>query len=138
MRKRTLFLGGDPFTAEEAHGLLKGMGHLVHIETSGAEGLVVFSQNPNAFDLIVADISMPDISGLLLVKKLFNVRPDIPIILLADKTGQAQAEARNTGVHWFSMKPLSAADLAGTVKNALSRKGKPKPHPKEFRQNLLT
>jgi FixJ family two-component response regulator len=62
---------------------------------------------------------MPDVSGLLLAEKLLKVRADIPVVLLTGLEGQAQSKARESGIRWFGMKPLSITDLADTVESAL-------------------
>jgi len=119
MSKRILFADGDQTIVEAVTGMLKEMGHEIRTETSGAEALAVFSHNPGGFDLIITDIGMPDISGLLLVKKFLKMRADIPIVLLAGPDGQEQSRARKTGIRWFCMKPLLLPELADTVENAL-------------------
>ena len=100
--------------------MLQTAGHHIRMETSGTDALHVFSRNPSAFDLIVMDMGLPDISGLLLAEKLLKVRADIPILLLAGAEGQTQSKVRNSGVRYFGVKPLSMLDLAETVEKALT------------------
>jgi DNA-binding response OmpR family regulator len=119
MGKRVLFIDGDETIAEVVTAMLENMGHVVQMETSGADALIAFSNNPDGFDLIITDVGMPDISGLLLIEKIFKMRADIPVVLLTGLEGQAQSKARESGIRWFGMKPLSIADLAGTVESAL-------------------
>jgi CheY-like chemotaxis protein len=120
MGKRILFVDGDQTIVEAVSAMLEGMGHQVRKETSGMEALSVFSNNPARFDLIITDLGMPDISGLLLAEKLLKVRADIPVVLLTGLDGQAQSRARESGIRWFGMKPLSIVDLTETVKSALA------------------
>jgi DNA-binding response OmpR family regulator len=119
MNKRILLVDGDEAIVQSVNDMLKGMGHSVRTETSGANAIDVFSNNPDGFDLIIADLGMPDISGFLLVKRLQKVRSDIPIVLLTSPDGRAQSLERETGIRWYGMKPLSIPDLEGTVENAL-------------------
>ena len=119
MGKRILFVDGDQIIVQAVNTMLEAMGHEVQLETSGADALAAFSRRPADYDLIITDLGMPDISGLLLVDKFLKMRADIPIVLLASPEGQAQSRARENGVRWFGMKPLSLAELAETVKNAL-------------------
>lgn len=120
MGKRILFVDGDPTIIQAVNGMLEGMGHKVQVETSGGDALTLFSHKPGEFDLIIADLGMPDISGLLLVDKFFKVRVDIPIVLLTGADGQAQSVARENGVRWYATKPVSLTALAETVESALS------------------
>ena len=120
MGKRILFIDGDQLIAEAVNTMLESVGHHMRMETSGTAALQVFSRNPSAFDLIVMDMGLPDISGLLLAEKLFKVRADIPVVLLTGAEGQTQSKARNSGIRYFSSKPLSMIDLAETVEKALA------------------
>ena len=119
MGKRILFVEGDPLIVQAVNSMLEAMGHEVRLETSGADALAAFSRRPADYDLIIADVGMPDISGLLLVDRFLKMRADITILLLATTEGQAQSRARENGVRWFGMKPLALAELAETVKSAL-------------------
>ena len=120
MGKRILFVDGDQTIAEVVNTMLEEMGHQVRIETSGMDALAVFSTNPGGYDLIIMDLGMPDISGLLLAEKLLRMRGDIPILLLSGPDGEKLSRARETGIRWFGMKPISIIALAETVRSALA------------------
>ncbi len=120
MGKRILLIDGDQTISEAIDAALGSAGHRIRTETSGADALEVFSRNPHAFDLIVMDMGLPDISGLLLAERLLKLRADIPIVLLAGAEGQAQARARDSGIRWFGIKPVSMTDLTETVEKALA------------------
>ena len=120
MGKRILFVDGDQTIAEVVNTMLEEMGHQVRIETSGMDALAVFSANPGGYDLIITDLGMPDISGLLLAERLLRMRGDIPILLLSGPDGEKLSRARETGIRWFGMKPISIIALAETVRSALA------------------
>ena len=120
MGKRILFIGGDQTISEAVNGMLEGAGHHPHMATEGAGALEVFSRNPSAFDLIVMDVGLRDISGLRLAERLLSVRADVPIVLLTGEEGQTQSRERNSGIRYFGIKPLSMTDLARTVEKALT------------------
>ncbi len=120
MGKRILVIEGDQTIADAVNSVLEGVGHHTHTETSGTDALEVVSRRPSAFDLIVLDVGLPDISGLRLAERLLRVRADIPLVLLASAEGQAQSRERNSGIRYFSPKPLSMTDLAQTVERALT------------------
>lgn len=120
MGKRILFVDGDQTIVERVNTMLEEMGHQVRIETSGMEALAAFSVNPGGYDLIITDLGMPDISGLLLAERLLRMRSDIPILLLSMLDGEKLSRARETGIRWFGMKPISITALAETVRSALA------------------
>ncbi len=120
MSKRILFVDGDQTIVEQVNSMLGEMGYRVRMETSGMEALAVFSHNPAGFDLIITDLGMPDISGLLLAEKFLKMRGDIPIVLLTGEDGEKQSKARETGIRWFALKPISMDALAETVRSAMA------------------
>ncbi len=125
MGKRILFVDGDQTIVEMVHAMLEEMGHQVRMETTGADALEAFSGNPGGYDLVITDLSVPDISGLLLAQRLLKIRGDIPIVLLANKDGEKVFRERETGIRWFGAKPISVTDLAETVRCALAQETEP-------------
>jgi two-component system, cell cycle sensor histidine kinase and response regulator CckA len=119
MGKRILFIDGDQTIVEKVNTMLEEMGHQVRMETSGMDALAAFSGNPTGFDLVITDLGMPDISGLRLATRLLKIRGDIPIVLLTGLDGEQLSKARQTGIQWFGMKPISIPALADTVRSAL-------------------
>ncbi len=119
MSKRILFVDCDQSIVETVNTMLEEMGHQVRTARSGADALAVFSSSPGGYDLIITDLGMPDISGILLAERFLKMRSDIPIVLLTSLEGEKQSRARETGIRWFAMKPISMAALAETVKSAL-------------------
>jgi len=111
---------GDQTIGEAVTAMLEEMGHEVRTETSGMGALAVFSHDPGAFDLVITDVGMPDISGLLLAEKFFKTRADVPLVLLTGAEGEALSRARETGIRWYCMKPISLSALQGAVESALT------------------
>lgn len=87
---------------------------------SSIEALEVFQAQPNKFDLVITDQTMPNMTGEELSKELMRIRPDIPIILC---TGYSELitedKAKSMGIREFVMKPLVARELAETVRKVL-------------------
>ena len=88
--------------------------------TSPVEALEVFRGNPDRFDLVVTDMTMPQMTGESLAGELMAIRPDIRIVLC---TGYSRImdedKARTMGIRGFIMKPLSRSDMAKTVRTVL-------------------
>ena len=80
----------------------------------------LFRSDPQAFDLIFTDQTMPIITGMQLSEQILKVRPDIPIILCTGFSATTSDEtARAVGIKTFIMKPLTKRALALTVRKAL-------------------
>jgi CheY-like chemotaxis protein len=72
-----------------------------------------FREEPERFDVVVSDQTMPDMTGLELVQRIRTLRPDLPVILCSGFSTVALEEAaREAGVLSVLHKPLSQADLA--------------------------
>jgi CheY-like chemotaxis protein len=95
------------------------LGYTVVAKRSGREALEAFRED-RAFDLVITDQTMPEMTGVMLAAELLKLRPDLPVILF---TGYSESVSRETaqevGIREFLMKPLSKRELAGAVRRAL-------------------
>lgn len=100
--------------------ILERLGYEVTAFSSSPEALETFRANPAAFDLIISDMTMPDITGDKLAEELLSIRPDIPILIctgFSERINKAQAE--EIGVKGFLMKPIIKSEMAKEVRNVL-------------------
>lgn len=118
--ERILFVDDELSVTEVGSTILKRLGYQVTIQTDSVEALALFKAHPYDFDLVISDMTMPDLSGDKLASALVAVRPDIPIIIC---TGYSKKIADGTfsmaGVRAVAMKPLALKDLAETVRRVL-------------------
>jgi len=61
--------------------MLERLGYKVTTRTSSTEALEAFRAQPEKFDLVITDRTMPNMTGEMLVKELMHIWPDIPVIL---------------------------------------------------------
>jgi signal transduction histidine kinase/CheY-like chemotaxis protein len=100
--------------------ILGCLGYLVTARTSSIEALELFKVKPNDFDLVVTDMSMPNLTGEKLAVELMKIRPDIPVILCTGYSRKISEEtASGIGIKAFAYKPVVKADLAKTVRKVL-------------------
>jgi len=84
------------------------------------EALELFKNSPGRFDLVITDMTMPNMRGDRLARELLTIRPDIPIILCTGFSESISEEgAKALGVREFVMKPLLLKDLAQAIRRAL-------------------
>ena len=103
--------------------MLQHLGYQVVTATSGLEALAIFREKPEQFDMILTDMTMPDITGDKLSGQLIKIRPDIPVILSTGYSEKIDAvEARKIGIRAFVLKPLTLDQLAQTVREILDGK----------------
>ena len=100
--------------------MLEAFGYNVMARTSSIEALEAFSAEPDKFDAVITDMTMPHMTGDRLAAELMKIRPDIPIIIC---TGFSEKMSRETadalGIKGFLMKPILMRKLAGMLRNVL-------------------
>jgi len=76
------------------------------------EALAEFMRNPAAFDLVITDEAMPDLSGMDMARVMLKLRPALPVILCTGYSEHATPEAaRAAGISGFMTKPLDIGKL---------------------------
>jgi len=100
--------------------MLEKLGYQVTVRTSSPDALAAFRANPNNFDLVISDRSMPNMTGDQLAGELILIRPEISIILCTGFSDENDVKrAKAMGVKGFLMKPVSIGDLAEMVRKVL-------------------
>jgi signal transduction histidine kinase/CheY-like chemotaxis protein len=101
--------------------LLQRKGFEVSVATDSHEAWDLFSANPEQYDLVVTDQTMPGLSGVQLAGKMITLRPDLPVMLctgysdVVDETNIAQY-----GIQAFMPKPLDSKEFLRTIDEMLS------------------
>ncbi|MBU0681067.1 MAG: PAS domain S-box protein [Proteobacteria bacterium] len=100
--------------------MLEGVGYQVTIAASGEEGLAIFQAQPDAFQVVITDQTMPGMSGAEMAQQLLEIKPDQAIILCTGYSTSITAEkAKAVGIRDFAMKPLSGQELARLIRGVL-------------------
>jgi PAS domain S-box-containing protein len=119
-KKRILLVEDEELQLLSYRDMLERMGYRVTPRASSQEALSTFEADPNGFDLVVTDQTMPKMNGLKLAAALLEIRPDLPIILCTGFSETVSAEeARLMGVREFLMKPFSLGEIAEVIRRAL-------------------
>lgn len=121
-RERVLVADDERFVARLYRQILMGYGYRVTTCGSGPEALDRFEQDPNGFDALVIDLTMPKLSGFELARKARKVRPGIPIVICTGFNVQAiLPRARKMGIDHVIQKPFPMVSLAKVLRSALDR-----------------
>ena len=100
---------------------LEQKGYRVSTRTSSVEALELFKAKPKAFDLVITDMTMPNMTGKDLAREIMRIRPEIPIIICTGFSREMTPEsAQKAGIRAFIRKPIIGAELIGTVRNVLN------------------
>jgi len=100
--------------------MLKRLGYEVEARMNPVEGLELFRSKPDRFDLVITDMTMPQMTGVEFSKKLMAIRPDIPVIICTGHSARISAEkAREIGIAAYIMKPVIKQEIATTIRHVL-------------------
>ncbi|MBU0968239.1 MAG: PAS domain S-box protein [Proteobacteria bacterium] len=118
-----LFIDDEATIAVMGKSLLESLGYTVHSTADSLEGLAIFLADPDRFDLIISDTTMPHMTGDELTRKILAVRPDMPVILCTGFSETVnEKKARQIGARALVMKPLIRGDLAKIIRKTLDEK----------------
>ena len=119
--QRILFLDDEPAITGPFKLLLERLNYQVTACNLPDEAIRRFRENPTQFDLVLTDLSMPNLSGLEVARQIHLVRPDLPVLLL---TGHGNPPTtlnlREVGITELIEKPMDLTKLAGAVQRALA------------------
>jgi CheY-like chemotaxis protein len=117
-----LFIDDEKMMVEMGKTLLERLGYRVTVDTSSIEALKMIENQPDHFDLVITDQTMPGMTGTDLARHILQIRPDLPIILCTGFSNQISEEtAMIYGIKGFAMKPLAKKDLAVLIRKVLGR-----------------
>lgn len=121
--ERILFVDDEKIITDLEDQVLQRLGYHVTTCASGTEALEVFSTNPDRFDLVITDMTMPGMTGIGLFNKLISIKPDIPVILCTGFSNNiTKDKAIAMGFKAFLMKPIDKNKLAVSIRNVLDNK----------------
>ncbi len=101
--------------------LLSDCGYKVSICLDGKQALDEFKKDPDSFDLVITDMTMPKLTGDVLARKMLEIRPDLPIILCTGYSDRiSEKKANEIGIRQFLQKPLHGSDLTSLIRDLLT------------------
>jgi PAS domain S-box-containing protein len=118
--ERILFVDDEQPIVDIAKQMVEQLGYTVVTKTSSLEALEVFRTKPDEFDLVITDMTMPNMTGEELANELMFIRPDIPIILCTGFSRRvSEKKAKAMGIQAFILKPILRQELAETIRRVL-------------------
>ncbi|MBT4526820.1 MAG: PAS domain S-box protein [Deltaproteobacteria bacterium] len=100
--------------------MLERLGYQVTSRVSSIEALEAFRDNPDKFDLVITDMSMPNMPGDKFSAELTKIRPDIPILLCTGfSENMSEEKAESLGIKGFLLKPVVLKDLSQKIREVL-------------------
>jgi len=118
--ERILLVDDEEGLVRAYTGTLKNLGYDVEAHTNPIETLEAFQAEPDRFDLVITDMTMPQMTGEKLVQELIKIRSDISVILCTGYSERIDKEkAKTLGIRAYVMKPFETKTLAQIVRKVL-------------------
>ena len=100
--------------------LLEGRGYEVTYLTSSRAAVTIFDTEPNGFDLVLTDQTMPEMSGIELAQVLLEKRADLPVILCTGYSDSVdEKQLGKLGIQGYVTKPIDIPVLLSLVEELL-------------------
>jgi PAS domain S-box-containing protein len=116
-----LFVDDEEPLATLGEWMLVQLGYRVTARTNSLEAMELFRSEPDAFDLVITDYTMPNMTGVDLAKAMLQIRPDIPIVLCTGYSEMISEDtAKEMGIRAFVMKPVLRQNIARVIRKVLN------------------
>jgi PAS domain S-box-containing protein len=124
-RERILFVDDEAALTDLAKEILGRLGYRVTTQNNSLEALALFESQSQAFDLIMTDMTMPQMTGDAFAERCRAIRPDIPIVICTGYSQKVTPEMMaRLGINALIMKPLVRNKLGVTVREVLDGAGR--------------
>jgi len=118
-----LLVDDEEILAELGKAMLERLGYTVTMRTSSLDAWALFQTQPERFDAVITDQTMPDMTGIVLARQMLRLRPSLPIILCTGFSNLiTEEEAKSFGVKGFAMKPYAKKEIAALLRKVLDDK----------------
>jgi PAS domain S-box-containing protein len=118
--EQILLVDDETQLTEMAKMALSEFGYQVTTFNSSLEALEAFRTQPQNFDLVITDLTMPQLTGIELAREMKQLRTNMPIILVTGFSEDAAwKKAKEAGIMGCLLKPIIISDLARAIRRAL-------------------
>lgn len=114
-----LFVDDEDYLAEVGKEMLEDYGYVVDIETDPEKARIMFEKDPDRYDLLITDYTMPGMTGQQLAENLHTLRKDLPVILCSG-TRLDPAIQKGSGAFKVLMKPFDMDLFLSVVRETLN------------------
>ena len=119
-KERILLVDDEAYIVEIMHEMLGELGYSIETASNGEEALRRIQSAPQAFDLVITDLSMPKMTGIQLAEGIGREKLNLPMILCSGQDiAHSLGEEDKKRFKAILMKPIQYAQLAATVRGVL-------------------
>jgi len=118
--ERILIVDDEISVARLEKQMLERLGYIVGEYTDSQLALDAFRLSPSSYDLVICDMTMPNMTGDRLAQELISIRSDIPIIICTGFSERIdRGKSETIGIKGLLMKPIVKSDMAQMVRKVL-------------------
>jgi signal transduction histidine kinase len=122
-KERILFVDDEEILVEIGTEMLRTLGYSVTAMESSLEAWDRFKADPEGYDLLVTDLTMPGLTGDQLAEKVMGLRPGFPVIITTGNSAEMSAMiSKSKHISGYLPKPMVLGELARSVRGALDRR----------------
>jgi PAS domain S-box-containing protein len=122
-KEHILLIDDEEILVELGQAMLERLGYHVTTRRNSLDALATFQNQPDTFDLIITDQTMPGMTGVDLARRILQIRPRMPIILSTGYSSQiTEDKAKAAGIKGLAFKPLAKKDIGELIRKVLDGK----------------
>jgi len=112
--QRVLFVDDEEGITDVASQILDSLNYDVDVFNDSLAALRIFSQNPTAYDVLITDMTMPDMSGISLIQEIKAINPEIKVVLISGlgTNGRYSADLFSNLINVYLQKPATRQQYA--------------------------
>jgi two-component system, cell cycle sensor histidine kinase and response regulator CckA len=102
--------------------MLKKLGYRISVLSSPRQALEQFKQNPAAFDLVITDLTMPEMTGITLASEIHTFMPGLPVIMMTGygKEIESASDLMKYVIRRLLKKPVRLDNLVSAINEVVS------------------
>ena len=119
-KEHILFVDDEACLVEIANEMFTGIGYQITSFTNPSHAFEHFSKDPDQFDLVITDLTMPQMDGIALSQKIKKVRPELPVIICTGNRSFIDGKkAQQAGVNAYLSKPMTIPEISNLISTIL-------------------
>lgn len=116
--ERIIFIDDEKLLVDIARQYFGRLGYLIEATDSANDGLALILSDPNGWDVVITDMTMPGLNGAELAARAHQARPDLPVFLCSGYIDVLTEQQKlDAGIARVFKKPVSFDDLAWAIRS---------------------
>jgi CheY-like chemotaxis protein len=117
-----LFIDDEASIVNMNRSILERLGYQVDTRMNPEDALNLFQSRPQEYDLVITDMTMPQMTGVQLTEHLKALRSDIPVIICTGHSSLIdEIKASELEIDAYLMKPITKKAIATTIRSVLDK-----------------